>query len=124
MAARLLSVAAICVMLALAFGVSRVGFGSVAFAQQSSAVQATTQPQQPNMQAMMKMHEQMMAEMKAADAKLDALVKDMNSATGEAKVIAMAAVVNELVQQHKAMHGRMGEMHQQMMGGRGRMMPR
>ena len=123
MAARL-SVAAICVMLALAFGVSRVGFGSVAFAQQSSAVQETTQPQQPNMQAMMKMHEQMMAEMKAADAKLDALVKDMNSATGEAKVIAMAAVVNELVQQHKAMHGRMGLMHQQMMGGRGRMMRR
>jgi hypothetical protein len=26
------------------------------------------------------------------------------------------------VQQHKAMHGRMGQMHQQMMGERGRMM--
>jgi hypothetical protein len=66
---------------------------------------------------MMKMHEQMMAEMKAAEAKLDALVTDMNAATGDAKVTATAAVVNELVRQHKAMHGRMGHMHQHMMGG-------
>jgi hypothetical protein len=65
---------------------------------------------------MMKMHEQMMAEMKAGDAKFDALVKDMNAAAGDAKVNAMAAVVNELVRQHKAMHERMGQMHQQMMG--------
>jgi hypothetical protein len=34
---------------------------------------------------MMKMHEQMMAEMKAGDAKLDALIKDMNAATGDAE---------------------------------------
>ena len=77
-----------------------------------------------NMQDMMKMHEQMMAEMKAGDAKLDALVKDMNDAKGEAKVNAVAAVVNELVLQHKAMHGRMGQMHQEMMRGRGMMMGR
>ncbi len=50
------------------------------------------------------MHEQMMADMKAGDAKLDALVKDMNAATGDAKVDAIAAVVNELVRQQKAMH--------------------
>jgi hypothetical protein len=41
---------------------------------------------------MMKMHEQMMAEMKTGDAKLDALVRDMNAAAGDAKVKAMAAV--------------------------------
>lgn len=117
-----LSIAAICVMLALALGGSLVRFGSVAAAQHSSATHETTQPEPSNMQAMMKMHGQMMAEMKAGEAKLDVLVKDMNSATGEAKVTALAAVVNELVQQHKAMHGRMGEMQQQMMGGRGRMM--
>lgn len=70
-----------------------------------------------NMQDMMKMHEQMMAEMKAADSKLDALVKDMNAATGEARVNAVAAVVTELVRQQKSMHERMGQMHQQMMGG-------
>ena len=70
-----------------------------------------------NMQDMMKMHEQMMAEMKAADSKLDALVKDMNAGTGEARVNAVAAVVTELVRQQKSMHDRMGQMHQQMMGG-------
>ena len=75
-----------------------------------------------NMQDMMKMHEQMMAEMKTADSKLDALVKEMNAATGDAKVNAVATVVAELVRQHRSMHERMGQMHQQMMGGRGMMM--
>ena len=117
-----LSVATICAMLALAFGASLVGSGPVTAAQQSAAAHETTQPPPSNMQAMMKMHEQMMADMKSGEAKLDALVKEMNSAAGEAKVTAVAAVVNELVQQHKAMHGRMGQMHQQLMGGRGRMM--
>lgn len=77
---------------------------------------------QPGMADMKKMHEQMMAEMKAADAKLDELVKDMNSAKGDAKTNAIAAVVTELVRQHKAMHEHMGQMHEQMMGGRGMMM--
>jgi len=74
------------------------------------------------MQDMKKMHEQMMAEMKAGDAKLDALVSDMNAAADNAKVNAVAAVVTELVRQHKAMHEHMGQMHQHMMGGRGMMM--
>jgi hypothetical protein len=67
------------------------------------------------MQNMMKMHDQMMAEMKAADARLDALVKEMNAAIGDAKTNAIAAVVSELVRQQKSMHDRMGSMHQQMM---------
>jgi hypothetical protein len=74
------------------------------------------------MQDMKKMHEQMMAEMKAGDAKLDALVSDMNAAADNAKVNAVAAVVTELVRQHKAMHAHMGRMHRHMMGGRGMMM--
>ncbi len=88
----------------------------------------SSQSQQPreqsplNMQSMMKMHEQMMAEMKAADSKLDALVKEMNTTTGDAKLNAVATVVAELVRQHRSMHERMGQMHQQMMGGRGMMM--
>jgi vancomycin resistance protein YoaR len=92
--------------------------------QRNLSAQATApQPQaQSNMQEMMKMHEQMMAEMKAADARLDALVKEMNTATGNAKINGVAAVVNELVRQHKAMHEHMGQMHQHMMGGRGMMM--
>jgi len=75
-----------------------------------------------NMQDMMKMHAQMMAEMKAADSRLDALVKEMNAASGDAKVSAVASVVTELVRQQKSMHERMGQMHQQMMGGGGMMM--
>ena len=64
---------------------------------------------------MMKMHHQMMSEMKAADAKLEALVKDMNAATGDAKVAAMAEVVTALVRQQQAMHQRMASMDHCMM---------
>jgi hypothetical protein len=76
------------------------------------------------MAEMMKMHEQMMAEMKVSDGRLDALVKEMNAASGNARVDAIAAVVNELARQNRAMHEHMGQMHQQMMSGRGMMMPR
>ena len=112
------------VVLALGLGATRLGFNVAEATQQAPPAQGATQPQPPGMQDMMKMHEQMMTEMQAGDAKLDALVKDMNDAKGDAKVNAVAAVVNELVRQHKAMHGRMGQMHQQMMGGRGMMMGR
>ena len=69
------------------------------------------------------MHQHMMSEMKAADAKLDGLMTDMNAATGEAKVSAVAQVVTELVRQQQAMHQRMAAMdHCMMMGGHGEMM--
>ena len=84
--------------------------------------QSQSPGQPPNMQSMMKMHEQMMAQMKADVAKLDALVKTMNTASGSAKTDAIAAVVNELANQHKAMHAYMDQMHQQMMGMGGMMM--
>ena len=112
------------VVLALVLGATRLGFNVAEATQQTPPAQGATQPQPPGLQDMMKMHEQMMTEMQAGDAKLDALAKDMNDAKGDAKVNAVAAVVNELVRQHKAMHGRMGQMHQQMMGGRGMMMGR
>ena len=83
------------------------------------------QSSQANMAEMMKMHEQMMAQMKAADAKLDELVKAMNAATGDAKISAIAQVVTELAGQQKTMHEHMGTMNQQMMiqmmSGRGMM---
>ena len=87
----------------------------------SGMAQGTVQPPQANMPDMMKMHEEMMAGMKADDAKLDALLKDMNAAAGNAKVNAVAAVVTELARQQTIMHGHMSQMHQQMMGGRGMM---
>ena len=105
----------IMVVVALVIGVPTMW----AFAQQS----------QPAMPDMMKMHQQMMAEMKAGGEKLDALVAHMNCAGGAAKVDAVAAVVTELVRQQKAMHQHMDQMHAQMMGrgmagSRGMMMGR
>lgn len=116
-------VTAISAFLVIGSGVTQLGVGAAQGTPQHPAQQAPAQPQ-PGMAEIMKMHEQMMAEMKASDAKLNALVKDMNAAGGEAKVNAMAAVVNELVRQNKAMHEHMGQMHQQMMGGRGMTMRR
>ena len=51
-----------------------------------------------------------MAEMQAMDKKLDELVQRMQSATGPAKVDAIAEVVTALVAQHKDMHSRMSGM--------------
>jgi hypothetical protein len=58
----------------------------------------------------MKMMAERAADMAAADKRLDELVRTMQSATGAAKVDSLAAVVVELVAQHKAMHGRMARM--------------
>ena len=108
---------------ALAFAVFRIGPIAVA---QSSSSAPSTQPREQalSMSDMMKMHEQMMTDMKAADARLDVLVMEMNAANGNAKITAMSAVITELGRQHKSMHARMGQMHQQMMSGRGMMMNR
>ena len=67
---------------------------------------------------MMKRHQQMMAEMKKADAVLATLVDKMNASQGSDKVDAIAAVVTELARRQAAMHERMGQMHMMMMGGR------
>ena len=114
---------------ALSFG-SLTGWGRNAplLAAEASPAQSPAPPSQhnqasqPNMPDMMKMHQQMMAELTTAEAKLDQLVKEMNSARGDAKISAIAQVVNELARQQKAMHERMGAMHQQMMmSGQGMM---
>jgi hypothetical protein len=84
----------------------------------SAAGQQSSPPAMPDM---MKMHQQMMADMKAANAKLEALVTAMNGATGAAKADAVAAVVNELARQHITMTTRMSTMHEQMMGAMGAM---
>ena len=52
-------------------------------------------------------HQKMMADMKASQKKLDDLVAAMNQATGDDKVNRLAAVVTELVAQHREMCGRM-----------------
>jgi len=80
------------------------------------AASQTTPPPQPRMSDMMQRHQQMMAEMKVSDQKLDELVRAMNVATGDAKITAMTQVITELARQQQAMHGRMAMMDQMSMG--------
>lgn len=89
--------------------------------------QVEAPPEQPRMdqpdtmgqgmmsEEMMQMHQKMHAEMKAMDQRLDLLVADMQAASGDDKVDAMAAVVAELVDQRKARHAMMMEMQPKMM---------
>lgn len=64
---------------------------------------------------MMKMHEEMKQKMEAADARLATLVEQMNATKGSAKTDRMAAVINELVDQRRAMHEGMMTMQPMMM---------
>lgn len=120
MVTRIVLATAVAGLLTLGSGIAQ-SIGAEQTTPQSHPPHATTPPPQPGTASMMKMHEQMMADMKAGDEKLDALVKEMNTLSGDAKVNAIAAAVTELVRQQKAMHDHMGHMHQQMMG-RGMMM--
>jgi hypothetical protein len=63
---------------------------------------------------MEEMHQKWEAQMKAEDAELDKLVQQMNAATGEKKVDAMAAVLNKMIEQRKAMHEKMDNMREKM----------
>ena len=78
-------------------------------------VGAAAQSQMPAMN-MMKMHEQMAAEMKANDAKLDAVLQALSTAKGDARIDALTAIVNELARQYRAERTHMNEMHQAMCG--------
>ncbi|MBI4471350.1 MAG: hypothetical protein HY646_01700 [Acidobacteria bacterium] len=71
---------------------------------QDRPVTPNTQPQGNMMQRcqqMMARHQHMKAEMKAMNEKLGALVKEMNQAKGNRKIDAMAAVINEMVEQRQ-----------------------
>lgn len=56
-------------------------------------------------------HDKMVAEMQAMDARLHEKLAAMNAVTGDQKIEAMAAVINELVAQRKAMTEGFGPMH-------------
>jgi hypothetical protein len=53
---------------------------------------------------------QMMSNSKDQDAELDKLVAEMNSASADKKLDAIAAVLTKLVEQRKAMHEQMQKM--------------
>ena len=63
----------------------------------------------------MKQRQKMMGEMQQMDNQLQAKVSAMNSATGDQKVQAIAAVVSELARQQHDMFARMEQMHAGMM---------
>ena len=71
-------------------------------------------PMSDRCKAAMEMHEKMQSEMHAMDVDLDGLLAEMNGSTGDKKIEVMVAVINRLVQQHKAMHQRMADMQKQM----------
>jgi hypothetical protein len=74
------------------------------------AAQQPTAPQQPDRPDGMKGKSGMAARMQMMDslnARVDTLVSRMNRATGNNKVTAMAAVINELVAQRKMMQEHM-----------------
>jgi hypothetical protein len=110
----------------LAVVLSIVTLAAMSATRAGLAAQTPAQPPgqtgQMGMAGMANMHETMMAEMKAGDARLETLVKAMNAAAGDAKTNAIAAVVNELVAQHRQMHAHMNHMHHEMIGGRAMMM--
>jgi hypothetical protein len=96
--------------------ISGIPFEPLANAASAASPAQAAPAAQMSMQDMMKMHDTMMADMKAGQARLDDLEKKMNAATGDAKVAAMAQLVSELVGQHRGMNERMGGMSQRMMG--------
>jgi hypothetical protein len=66
-------------------------------------------------QAMMAEKEKLMADMKAADQRLDDLVATMNAASGMDKMAATSAVVSEMVTQRRTMRDAMMKMQEDMM---------
>ncbi len=86
------------------------------FAQMTMSMPADQKvPAMPDCAAMMQQHDAMQKHMAEMDAKLNALVEDMNKARGSAKVDKMAAVINELVAQRAMMQKQMMDMQPKMM---------
>ncbi|MFA6957192.1 MAG: hypothetical protein WC538_15085 [Thermoanaerobaculia bacterium] len=73
------------------------------------------EPAMPDCAAMMQQHDAMKAHMAEMNARLDAMVAEMNKAKGSAKVDKTAAVVTELVAQRSMMQKEMMEMQPKMM---------
>ena len=64
---------------------------------------------------MMEWHQKMVDRIKAQDAELDKLVQDMNAASGDKKVDAIAAIINKMAENRKDWHSEMEARHQKMM---------
>ena len=105
----------------LRIGLPAVLFSGLLLLSPLKAQQPTGRDQYPHGQAMPQQggmidFDKMMADMKASDAKLQMMTMKMRSAQGEAKVMAMQDVVDELVKNQLQMHQHMAMMHDNMMG--------
>ena len=60
-------------------------------------------------------HQKMMEKIKAQDAEMDKLIQEMNAASGEKKVEALAAIANKAMEERKAWHAEMEMRHKTMM---------
>lgn len=72
-------------------------------------------PMHPDHEAMKVRHEAMMKQHEEAAARMQELQDRMHAATGEAKVDAIAALLDEMLTQHRAMHEMMMGEHPMMM---------
>lgn len=91
----------------------RFGAGLAALMLSAHALAAQQPPQRDRRPGGMTGKSGMAAQMQMMDslsARLDTLVSRMNRATGNGKVTAMAAVINELVAQRKTMQAHMRQM--------------
>jgi len=98
----------------LAIIVAAVLPGSALFAQGEQEKMDGMMEEHPAKMA--EMDQTMEAEMKAQDAELDKLVSEMNAATADKKVDAIAAVLSKIVEQRKTLHEKMVGMHMDMKG--------
>lgn len=71
-------------------------------------------PMDPDHEAMKARHEAMMKQHEESAARIQGLQDAMHEATGEAKVDAIAALLNEMLAQQRAMHEMMMGMHDPM----------
>jgi len=71
-------------------------------------------PMKPDHEAMKARHEAMKEQHAEGAARIEALQDRMHQATGDAKVDAIAALLDEMLAQHRAMHEMMMGMHHPM----------
>ena len=104
----------------LRIGLPAVLFSSLLLLSPLKAQQPTGQYPRPHGQAMPQQRtgmdfDKMMADMKASDARLQTMTMKMKASQGDAKVMAMQDVVDELVVNQLQMHQHMMMMHDTMM---------
>ncbi len=92
----------------LAFAIAL--FALLALAPASAQQTGSQQSAKPQEHSMMMNRDQMMAEMKKTDARLESLVQQTQSAQGDAKIQAMQTLLTELVQSQVTMHRHMSMM--------------